>query len=168
MRPRPSGRCPTASRPSRPVTPSSTARSTAGTVAAKPRRQPAQPSVPHRRHAMRPPPRRASDQDRETLGREPSRPIHRRARNRPPRPINWPGSDRTRSPRVTSGLPSSLSANAAYLAPHDPVAQLHLGLALDAAGDESSAQRAYAAARHALLNADPAHSRCRHRGLRHR
>jgi len=44
----------------------------------------------------------------------------------------------------------------AYLAPHDPVAQLHLGLALDAAGDEKSAQRAYAAARHALLNVDPA------------
>jgi chemotaxis protein methyltransferase CheR len=46
----------------------------------------------------------------------------------------------------------------AYLAPDDPVAQLHLGLALDAAGDEPSAQRAYAAARHALINADPAHS----------
>ena len=46
----------------------------------------------------------------------------------------------------------------AYLAPNDPVAQLHLGLALDAAGDEPSAQRAYAAARHALIHADPAHS----------
>jgi chemotaxis protein methyltransferase CheR len=46
----------------------------------------------------------------------------------------------------------------AYLAPHDPLAQLHLGLALEAAGDEPSAQRAYAAARHALLNADPVHS----------
>jgi chemotaxis protein methyltransferase CheR len=45
----------------------------------------------------------------------------------------------------------------AYLAPADPLAQLHLGLALDAAGDGPSAQRAYAAARHALLNADPAH-----------
>jgi chemotaxis protein methyltransferase CheR len=46
----------------------------------------------------------------------------------------------------------------AYLAPHDPVAQLHLGLALEAAGDERSAQRAYAAARRALLEADPADS----------
>jgi chemotaxis methyl-accepting protein methylase len=46
----------------------------------------------------------------------------------------------------------------AYLAPHDPVAQLHLGLALEAAGDERSAQRAYAAARRTLLKADPAHS----------
>ncbi len=46
----------------------------------------------------------------------------------------------------------------AFLTPHDPVAQLHLGLALEAAGDESSAQRAYAAARHALLESDPAHS----------
>jgi chemotaxis protein methyltransferase CheR len=45
-----------------------------------------------------------------------------------------------------------------YLAPHDPVAQLHLGLALEAAGDERSAQRAYAAARRTLLEADPAHS----------
>jgi chemotaxis protein methyltransferase CheR len=46
----------------------------------------------------------------------------------------------------------------AYLAPHDPMAQLHLGLALQAAGDERSAQRAYAAARRSLLAADPAHS----------
>jgi chemotaxis protein methyltransferase CheR len=46
----------------------------------------------------------------------------------------------------------------AYLAPHDPVAQLHLGLALEAAGDDRSAQRAYAAARRALLEADPADS----------
>jgi chemotaxis protein methyltransferase CheR len=45
----------------------------------------------------------------------------------------------------------------AYLAPDDPVAQLHLGLALDAAGDEPSAQRAFAAARQALLRADSAH-----------
>jgi chemotaxis protein methyltransferase CheR len=46
----------------------------------------------------------------------------------------------------------------AYLAPHDPVAQLHLGLALQAAGDERSAQRAFAAARRALIEGDPAHS----------
>jgi len=46
----------------------------------------------------------------------------------------------------------------AYLAPDDPVAQLHLGLALEAAGDEASAQRAYAAARQALLKADSAQS----------
>ena len=38
------------------------------------------------------------------------------------------------------------------------MAQLHLGLALEAAGDDLSAQRAYAAARRALLHADPAHS----------
>ena len=44
----------------------------------------------------------------------------------------------------------------AYLTPHDPVAQLHLGLALEAAGDDPSAQRAYAAARHALGEADSA------------
>jgi len=43
----------------------------------------------------------------------------------------------------------------AYLAPHDPMAQLNLGLALQAAGDERSAQRAYAAARRALAEADP-------------
>lgn len=42
----------------------------------------------------------------------------------------------------------------AYLTPHDPLAQLHLGLALEAAGDDRSAQRAYAAARHALSEAD--------------
>jgi hypothetical protein len=42
----------------------------------------------------------------------------------------------------------------AYLTPHDPLAQLHLGLALEAAGDDPSAQRAYAAARHALGEAD--------------
>ncbi len=42
----------------------------------------------------------------------------------------------------------------AYLSPHDPVAHLHLGLALEIAGDRASARRAYAAARHALLEAD--------------
>ena len=45
----------------------------------------------------------------------------------------------------------------AYLVPDDPVAQLHLGLALEAAGDEPSAQRAFAAARQALMRADSAH-----------
>jgi chemotaxis protein methyltransferase CheR len=45
----------------------------------------------------------------------------------------------------------------AYLAPHDPLPKLNLGLALQAVGDERSAQRAYAAARRALLDADPAH-----------
>jgi chemotaxis protein methyltransferase CheR len=44
----------------------------------------------------------------------------------------------------------------AYLAPHDPMAQLHLGLALQASGDEPSAQRAFAAARRLLLETDPA------------
>jgi chemotaxis methyl-accepting protein methylase len=37
-----------------------------------------------------------------------------------------------------------------YLDPHDPVAHLHLGLALEAAGQASSARRAYTAARAAL------------------
>jgi chemotaxis methyl-accepting protein methylase len=46
----------------------------------------------------------------------------------------------------------------AYLVPDDPVAQLQLGLALEALGDEPSAQRAYAAARHALLRPDSASS----------
>jgi CheR methyltransferase-like protein len=45
----------------------------------------------------------------------------------------------------------------AYLTPSDPIAHLHLGLALDAAGEPLSAQRAYAAARHALLDSDPAY-----------
>lgn len=42
----------------------------------------------------------------------------------------------------------------AYLTPHDPLAQLHLGLALEAAGHEHAAQRAYAAARRASTEAD--------------
>ena len=44
----------------------------------------------------------------------------------------------------------------AYLMPGDPMTHLHLGLALDATGDRLSAQRAYSAARHALLDSDPA------------
>ncbi len=44
----------------------------------------------------------------------------------------------------------------AYLTPGDPMTHLHLGLALDATGDRLSALRAYAAARHALLDSDPA------------
>lgn len=43
----------------------------------------------------------------------------------------------------------------AYLRPHDPLAQLHLGLALEASGDTLSAGRAFAAARRALLDAAP-------------
>lgn len=43
----------------------------------------------------------------------------------------------------------------AYLRPQDPLAQLHLGLALEALGDERSARRAFAAARRALLEHDP-------------
>ena len=43
----------------------------------------------------------------------------------------------------------------AYLTPHDPMAQLHLGLALEASGDEGSAQRAFAVARRVLVEAGP-------------
>lgn len=43
----------------------------------------------------------------------------------------------------------------AYLAPNDPLAHLHLGLALEAAGDRLSAQRAFGAARRTLLRIDP-------------
>ena len=39
-----------------------------------------------------------------------------------------------------------------YLAPHDPVAHLQLGLALEAAGQPASARRAYTAARGALVD----------------
>ncbi len=46
----------------------------------------------------------------------------------------------------------------AYLTPHDPMPHLNLGLALEAAGDETSAERAYAAARRALLDGDPRYS----------
>jgi chemotaxis protein methyltransferase CheR len=38
----------------------------------------------------------------------------------------------------------------AYLNPDEPIAHLHLGLALEAAGDRSAANRAYTAARAAL------------------
>jgi len=41
----------------------------------------------------------------------------------------------------------------AYLQPHDPLAQLHLGLALEAAGDADAAKRAFAASRRALAEA---------------
>jgi len=44
----------------------------------------------------------------------------------------------------------------AYLLPSDPVTQLHLGLALEAAGDGLSAHRAFASARRALLTASRA------------
>ena len=40
----------------------------------------------------------------------------------------------------------------AYLRPHDPLAQLHLGLALEAAGDADAAKRAFAASRRALAD----------------
>ena len=143
---------------------------TAGAVAATTRAGAAQPSVQHRRPATRPPTRR------------------RRERTGP----REAGAETTESHRPAVPPESATSADllarigqdaiaagdfgaavvafrkCAYLAPHDPVAQLHLGLALDAAGDEPSAQRAYAAARHALLQRRPSPQRCRHRGLRHR
>jgi chemotaxis protein methyltransferase CheR len=43
-----------------------------------------------------------------------------------------------------------------YLAPDDAVAHLHLGLALEAAGDDAAAQRAFGAARRALPDGDTA------------
>ncbi len=43
-----------------------------------------------------------------------------------------------------------------YLAPDHPLTHLHLGLALDSAGDATAAARAYAAARAALERSDPA------------
>lgn len=42
----------------------------------------------------------------------------------------------------------------AFLRPDEPVAHLHLGLALEAAGDRTSARRAYGAARRALSRSD--------------
>jgi len=45
----------------------------------------------------------------------------------------------------------------AYLAPDDAIAHLHLGLALEAAGDQPSAQRAFGAARRALLHGEQGH-----------
>jgi chemotaxis methyl-accepting protein methylase len=45
----------------------------------------------------------------------------------------------------------------AYLAPDDAIAHLHLGLALEAAGDQLSAQRAFDAARRALLHGVQGH-----------
>ena len=43
-----------------------------------------------------------------------------------------------------------------YVAPHDAVAHLHLGLALEAAGDQPAAQRAFRAARVAASDCDQA------------
>ncbi len=43
----------------------------------------------------------------------------------------------------------------AYLRPHDPLAHLHLGLALEAAGDADAARRAFDAARRTLTETGP-------------
>jgi len=43
----------------------------------------------------------------------------------------------------------------AYLKPHDPLTQVHLGLALEAIGDHRSAKRAFDAARSTLAEAEP-------------
>ncbi|WP_112262941.1 CheR family methyltransferase [Lentzea terrae] len=45
----------------------------------------------------------------------------------------------------------------AYLTPDDVMAHVHLGLALEAAGERSSARRAYSVAQRVLLTVDPAH-----------
>jgi chemotaxis protein methyltransferase CheR len=74
-------------------------------------------------------------------------------------------SEPTRTPRrVTQVEPSDAADQAAALAKigQDAIAagdyELQLGLALEAAGDERSAQRAYAVARSGLRQADPADS----------
>jgi chemotaxis protein methyltransferase CheR len=46
----------------------------------------------------------------------------------------------------------------AYLRPDDPLAHLHLGLALEAQGDQAAATRAFHAARQVLLSAAPDHT----------
>ncbi|MCP2247509.1 CheR family methyltransferase [Lentzea aerocolonigenes] len=45
----------------------------------------------------------------------------------------------------------------AYLTPDDVMAHVHLGLALEAAGERSSARRAYSVAQRVLVTVDPAH-----------
>jgi hypothetical protein len=45
----------------------------------------------------------------------------------------------------------------AYLTPDDVMAHVHLGLALEAAGERSSARRAYSVAQRVLVTIDPAH-----------
>src|SRR5205085_8077855 len=58
---------------------------------------------------------------------------------------------------ITAGdYPAAVAAfrRCAYLDPDRPIAHLHLGLALEAAGDGPAARRAYAAARAALERGD--------------
>jgi chemotaxis protein methyltransferase CheR len=90
----------------------------------------------------------------------PSRPARRSERTTPPaEPVQAAALAQQGQDAIAAGeYDAAVVAfrKCAYLAPHDPMSQLHLGLALHAAGDERSAQRAYAAARRSLLTADPA------------
>ena len=65
---------------------------------------------------------------------------------------------RARPPSVAASTPTAVTAfrKAAYLDPDHPVAHLNLGLALEVAGDDAAARRAYAAARAALDRCDTA------------
>jgi chemotaxis protein methyltransferase CheR len=94
--------------------------------------------------------------------------IARRSRRQPTPPPAAPATLATESEierlsitgqqAVAAGdYPAAVTAfrKCAYLAPDQPLGHLHLGLALEAAGDLGAAQRAYAAARHAVLDWDP-------------
>jgi chemotaxis methyl-accepting protein methylase len=102
-----------------------------------------------------------------------------RAAPRPPRPVRKPAAkgapaSQAPAPEEASAAPDLLQAGlaatasgdlqaaigafrrCAYLQPDQPIAHLHLGLALEAAGDPPSARRAFRAARSALGRSDAA------------
>lgn len=124
------------------------------------------------------PPRRIADKDRPTTGHmpramsAPNRADNPRSSTRPVIVPPTPPQTRTvdvalamlmaRAGQLASAAGDVQAAvvafrKCAYLAPDDPMAHLNLGLALESAGDQPSAGRAYAAARHALTQSDSAY-----------
>ena len=84
------------------------------------------------------------------------RPVMARAAQPAPEPDEIAALERAAQAAVAAGDHEAAVVafrKCAYLQPHDPLAQLHLGLALEAAGDLDAARRAYAAARLALTEA---------------
>lgn len=104
---------------------------------------------------------RLSARERPTTAPDRTSPAADRSRSRAPQQTG------TTAALLTAAGQSAVAANdydaavvafrkCAYLAPDDPLSQLHLGLALEGAGDPGSARRAYASSRR-LLESNPSH-----------
>ena len=118
---------------------------------AEPERQPRRRTASVESPPVRPPrnePRRATAGERVAAERQ--------AREALPSVVDLLATGEAASAAGDHEAAAAAFRKAAYLEPDDPIPHLHLGLALEAAGHDAAAARAYAAARAAVDRADTA------------